>query len=100
MTIKNYKITSKMIKRLWGDEVRFHAEHIETGKIFDDVIICNEKDANSKIDAWLRKQEQAIAEKADPERTYTESEIESILKEKGYLDENQTLDDLTVKDSK
>lgn len=91
----------KHIMRPWGNEVRFTATDTDTDKVYNEVIRISakatEKDVVAAITAKLDRITTAEANAPEPEIIYTKSEIETLLRDKGYLTEEQGLDDLAAK---
>jgi len=93
----DYNITYKHIKRPWGEEIRFSAIDKITGNIINEVIPFKggRKDKEEILKIISNKIDllsQSIPE--EPDVVYTKIEVETLLKEKGYLSEEQKLEDL------
>lgn len=93
MEIKGYKFTAgKIVPRPWGTEYRFSVISELTGKIYDDIVMINPKATEKEIVAII-EQKLAILSVIIPdpvvEKQYAQTEVDSILWEKKYLDINK-----------
>lgn len=93
----DYNITYKHIKRPWGKEIRFSATDKITGNIINEVIPFkgDRKDKEEILKIISNRIDllsQSITE--EPDVVYAKTEVETLLKEKGYLSEEQKLEDL------
>ena len=88
MSIKDYDIKFKHVPRKWGNEVRFSAVHKVTGKTINEIVMVEKPDdklALVAIASYIDSVESFVP--VEVEKTYTETEVESILDRKITLAE-------------
>jgi len=103
MSHEDYNVTVNSTKpRPWGWEAQFTAIHKTTGRHINAVIPIGEKDDNktvlTKANAYLDKRDILVANRPEPESSYSKIEVEGLLKEKGFLAEEESLEDLKTLD--
>jgi hypothetical protein len=100
--IKGYKfIAGKIVPRPWGTEYRFSVISESTGKNYDDTVMVNPKATEKEI-GLIVESNLAVLSAVIPEpvieKRYSQTEVDSILKEKKYLDNGKHFpSDLPVK---
>ena len=88
MEIKGYKfITGKTCPRPWGIEYRFSVISDNTGKHYDDIVIIDKDDNEKKIESIITNKLLSLSSvvSVEPEKIYSESEINTILRNKKYF---------------
>ena len=101
MEIKGYKfITGKTCPRPWGIEYRFSVISDDTGKHYDDIVMIDKNDNEEKIESIITNKLLSLSSvvSVEPEKMYSDSEINMILKDKKYFLGNEKFpDDLVTK---
>ena len=101
MEIKGYKfITGKTCPRPWGIEYRFSVISDNTGKHYDDIVMIDKNDNEKKIENIITNKLLSLSSvvSVEPEKIYSETEINNILKEKKYFSGNEKFpNDLVTK---
>jgi hypothetical protein len=102
MEIKGYKfIAGKIVPRKWGTEYRFSVISESTGKNYDDIVMINPKATEKEIGLIIESKLAVLSvviPEIIPEKQYSQTEVDSILKEKKYLDKGKHFpSDLPVK---
>jgi len=101
MEIKGYKfITGKTCPRPWGIEYRFSVISDNTGKHYDDIVMIDKNDNEKKIENIITNKLLSLSNvvSVEPEKIYSESEINTILKDKKYFSGNEKFpNDLVTK---
>jgi len=99
--IKGYKyIAHKVIPRPWGVECRFTVSRLTDDSHINDIAMLETgKEDENEIALAIENRLSRIdipVEYKEPERIYTETEIKSLLVEKGYLQKTEKIEDLKV----
>jgi len=99
MEIKGYKyLAHKIVPRPWGIECRFAVARLTDDSHINDIAMLETgKEDEKEIALAVAKRLSLIdvpVEYKEPERIYTEAEIKSLLVEKGYLKEEEKVEDL------
>lgn len=92
MIIKGYKfIAGKICPRPWGLEYRFSVISDSTGKHYDDIVMISKNSTEKEIESIITNKLLLLSDvvSVEPEKIYSESEINSILKEKKYFSGNE-----------
>ena len=101
MEIKGYKfITGKTCPRPWGIEYRFSVISDNTGKHYDDIVMIDKNDNEKKIESIITNKLLSLSNvvSVEPEKIYSEYEINTILKDKKYFSGNEKFpNDLVTK---
>lgn len=82
--------------RLWGREWQVTVID-DNGKVWEESIVSSEKDPSviaEIAEKIISDRLLNVVEELKPEIMYKTSEVESLLKEKGYLEVNEKLEDL------
>lgn len=98
MQIPGYTyITHKLVQRLWGAECRYTVARPDGTHINDVVAISSMKLDEAEIEKIVIARLLVVdvpPETLEPEKTYTEDEVKTLLVEKGYIEESESVDDL------
>jgi hypothetical protein len=98
--IEGYKyLAHKIVPRPWGIECRFTVD--KNGLHFNDIVMLETGKEDEKEIAGIILKRMLVMDRPDakqePEKIYTETEIKTLLVDKGYLEKTQKIEELKTK---